>query len=257
MSTRPHDRQRACQRGIARVGPAKDTCDDSSTVTGEARSFVTGLFGAFRVAEPHPDVAEFPRCHSDVREVEPPSLLGCAQRLFRCARCLPQRSAWPLQQDRRTSCCRSRYTPEVVRHPEKPGAPRVVPNGLGHPETSNRSRECRRSNLQVSARSTGCRHRERDSDRAASDGPCPIWATGESRIGAGVDSCCRGRAATQPHRKCRMSADCRAQSESAVPNKRRGWGRLSCADRGRGGFRLKGHSVASRADSQGRSADST
>jgi hypothetical protein len=45
------------------------------------------LFGAFRVVEPHPDVAEFPRCHSDVREVEPPSLLECAQRLFRCARC--------------------------------------------------------------------------------------------------------------------------------------------------------------------------
>lgn len=37
------------------------------------------LFGAFRVAEPHPDVAEFPRCHSDVREVEPPSLLECAR----------------------------------------------------------------------------------------------------------------------------------------------------------------------------------
>jgi hypothetical protein len=46
-----------------------------------------GLFGAFCVAEPHPDVAEFPRCHSDVREVEPPGLLECAQRLFRCARC--------------------------------------------------------------------------------------------------------------------------------------------------------------------------
>ncbi len=45
-----------------------------------------GLFGAFCVAEPYPDVAEFPRCHSDVREVEPPSLPECAQRLFRCAR---------------------------------------------------------------------------------------------------------------------------------------------------------------------------
>ena len=30
MPTSPHDRQRACRRGTARVGPAEDTCDDST-----------------------------------------------------------------------------------------------------------------------------------------------------------------------------------------------------------------------------------
>jgi hypothetical protein len=44
MPMSPHDRQRVCQRGIARAGPAEDTCDDSTQSRAGARSFVTGRF---------------------------------------------------------------------------------------------------------------------------------------------------------------------------------------------------------------------
>ena len=124
MPISPHDRQRACQRGVARVGPAEDTCDDSTQSS--ARQGVSSQVGLRSGSPARPQVTRCMGLSGSDREY--PVLTGRSgmQRARRCpvtARTVQGMAPYPGQ----ARCLALGFWPECFRRLDVKGGRRPFP----------------------------------------------------------------------------------------------------------------------------------